>query len=57
VGWVAEIFGARMSVIAGGVISAAATLVLGFILARRRGLRIRAYLRPAELASLLRMAA
>ncbi|HEY2639501.1 MAG TPA: MFS transporter [Streptosporangiaceae bacterium] len=57
VGWVAEIFGARMSIIAGGVISAAATLVLGFILARRRGVQIRAYLRPAQLASLLRMAA
>ncbi len=53
VGWVAEVFGARMSVIAGGVISAAATLVLGSVLARRRGVQIRSYLRPAELARIV----
>jgi MFS family permease len=53
VGWVAETFGARMSVIAGGVISAAATLVLGSVLARRRGVQIRSYLRPAELARIV----
>jgi MFS family permease len=53
VGWVAETFGARMSVIAGGVISAAATLVLGSMLARRRGVRIRSYIRAAELARIV----
>ena len=52
-GWVAETYGARMSVVAGGVISAAATLILGFVLARRRGVQVRSYLKPAELASIV----
>ncbi len=52
-GWVAETYGARMSVIAGGVISAAATMALGFMLARRRGVQVRSYLRPAELARIV----
>jgi MFS family permease len=45
-GWVAEAYGARMSVIAGGVISVVATLVMTLLLARRRGVRVRSYLRP-----------
>jgi MFS family permease len=49
-GWIAAAFGARTSLIAGGVISALAALVVGAMLARRRGLPLRAYLRPAELA-------
>jgi MFS family permease len=46
VGWVAEVFGARMSLIAGGVISGVATIVIGALLARRRSVRVREYLRP-----------
>jgi len=52
-GWVAETFGARMSVIVGGVISAAATLVIVCLLARKRGVQVRSYLRPAELARIV----
>ncbi len=49
-GWVAEAFGARMSMIAGGVISMLATIVMTCLLARHRGVQVRHYLRPAELA-------
>jgi MFS family permease len=49
-GWVAETYGARMTLIAGGVISVAATVVMTLLLARYRGVRVRACLRPAELA-------
>ncbi len=49
-GWVAEAFGARMSMIAGGVISMLATIVMTCLLARYRGVQVRHYLRPAELA-------
>ncbi len=49
-GWVAEVYGARMALIGGGVISVAATVVMTLLLARRRGVPVRAYLRPAELA-------
>ena len=52
-GWVAEAYGARMSVIAGGLISAVATLILGLVLARRRGVLVRSYLKPAELARIV----
>jgi MFS family permease len=47
VGWAAEQFGARMSLIAGGVISAAAAVAVGAALARARGLPARRYLRRA----------
>jgi MFS family permease len=50
VGWAAEQFGARASLIAGGVISAAAAIGVALLLARARGARIRSYLRPAALA-------
>jgi MFS family permease len=50
VGWVAEAFGPRMSLIAGGVISAVATAVIAILLARSRSVRVREYLRPARLA-------
>ena len=53
VGWVAELFGPRMSLVAGGVISAAAATVIGLVLARRRGGTAAAYLRPRELARIL----
>jgi MFS family permease len=49
-GWVAEVYGARMAIIAGGVISVVATVVMTFLLARSRGVQVRSYLRPAELA-------
>ena len=46
VGWVAEVFGPRMSLIAGGLISGVATIVIGILLARGRSVRVREYLRP-----------
>ena len=49
VGWAAEQFGARASLIVGGVISAAAAVGVALLLARARGARIRSYLRPAAL--------
>jgi MFS family permease len=52
-GWVAEVFGARMSIVAGGVISAVATVAVACVLARFRGVRVRTYLRPAELARIV----
>jgi len=48
-GWAAEAFGARVSIVAGGVISVAATIVMTFLLARSRGVQVRACLRRAEL--------
>jgi MFS family permease len=50
VGWIAEQFGPRMSMISGGVISVVATVVVAGLFARKSGLRARSYLRPAELA-------
>jgi len=52
-GWIAEMFGPRMSMIAGGVISAAAVVVIGAVLSRARGVRARSYLRPAQLARMV----
>jgi MFS family permease len=53
VGWVAEEFGPRMSLVAGGLISVTATVAIGLLLARSRGVRVRSYLRPAELARIV----
>jgi MFS family permease len=39
-GWVAEVYGARMSMIAGGVISVIATVAVTCLLARRRSVRL-----------------
>jgi MFS family permease len=50
VGWAAEQFGARAGLIGGGIISAAAAVGVALLLARARGTRLRAYLRPAALA-------
>jgi MFS family permease len=47
VGWAAEQFGARMSLIAGGVISAAAAAGAALLLARMRGASARSFLRRA----------
>jgi MFS family permease len=52
-GWVAEEYGARMSIIAGGVISLVAAVVIAFLLARVRGVQLRGFLRPAELARIV----
>ncbi len=49
-GWLAATYGARLSVIAGGVISALAAVVVAVMVARRRGVSLRSYLRPVELA-------
>jgi len=51
-GWLAEAFGARLSVVAGGLISIGATVVMTFLLARSRGVQVRTYLRRAESASI-----
>jgi MFS family permease len=51
-GWLAEAYGARLSMIAGGVISVTATVVMTFLLARSRGVQVRTYLRRAELTRL-----
>ena len=53
VGWVAEQFGPRMSLLAGGVMSAVAAVVIGLLLARRSQTSARSYLRPAELARMV----
>jgi MFS family permease len=52
-GWIAEEFGPRMSMISGGLISVAATIAVTCLLARRRGVQVRSYLRPAELARIV----
>jgi MFS family permease len=52
-GWIAEVFGPRMSMIAGGVISAVAVVVIAAMLSRARGVRARSYLRPAQLAQIV----
>jgi len=49
-GWVAEVAGARLSMIAGGVISMLATVVITAVLARNGNVRVRSYTRSAELA-------
>jgi MFS family permease len=51
-GWVAEVWGPRMTMVAGGLISLVATGVMTYLLARKRGVQVRSYLRPAELARL-----
>jgi MFS family permease len=52
-GWVAEVFGPRMVLISGGLISLAATIAVGAVLAHRDGIRARSYLRPVRLARLI----
>ncbi|HET9972783.1 MAG TPA: MFS transporter, partial [Streptosporangiaceae bacterium] len=45
-GWAAAQFGPRVSIIAGGLISLAATVAVAAMLARRRGITARSLLRP-----------
>jgi MFS family permease len=49
VGWAGQAFGPRVSLIAGGVISAAAAAAVAFLLSRSLGVRVRDYLRPSVL--------
>ena len=46
IGWLAQQFGPRMSLVAGGLVSAAAAVGVGAILARSRGEQARRYLLP-----------
>jgi MFS family permease len=46
VGWVAETFGARWSIALGGIVSAAAALVVAAVSVRSSGLEVRAHVRP-----------
>jgi MFS family permease len=48
-GWIAEQFGTRFSMIVGAVISVIATVVIGVLAARRRGVPVRRYLHEARL--------
>jgi MFS family permease len=52
-GWIAEEFGPRMSTICGGAISVLATVIVAAMLVHSRGVRVRAYLRPARLARMV----
>jgi MFS family permease len=47
VGWAGEAFGPRVSLIAGGAISAAAAVAVAVMLARSLGIRLRDQLRPS----------
>jgi MFS family permease len=49
-GWVAEVFGPRVSIISGGLIALAATVIVGLVVVHRNRIRVRSYLRPAHLA-------
>ena len=49
-GWIAEQFGTRISMVAGAVISVAATAVVAALVARGRGVPVRRYLRPVAFA-------
>jgi MFS family permease len=46
VGWIAEEFGPRMSLISGGVVSALAAIVVGALLAKATGAGVRSGVRP-----------
>jgi MFS family permease len=48
-GWVAQQFGTRMALAAGGIISVVATVAVGFAVARLRGVPMRQYLRQTRL--------
>ncbi len=52
-GWLAEQFGPRMSTIFGGAVSVLATVIVAAMLVRRRGVRVRAYLRPGQLVRMV----
>jgi len=49
-GWVAELFGTRIAILAGAVISVAATSVVAALVARRRGVPVHRYFRQVASA-------
>jgi MFS family permease len=53
-GWIAEHFGARWTLIGGGAMSAMGTIVATLVLARRQGVRISPHLRPRPGVSIAR---
>ncbi|HUC57258.1 MAG TPA: MFS transporter [Streptosporangiaceae bacterium] len=48
-GWVAQEFGTRLALAAGGIISVAATIVVGLLVARQRGVPVRTYIQRTRL--------
>lgn len=52
-GWVAQEYGTRLAMASGGIISVLATVAVGLVVARYRGVPMRNYLRPAMLARAL----
>jgi MFS family permease len=52
-GVVAEQFGTRLSIVAGGLISVAATVVVGLLVARSKGVPMRRYIRETNLVRVL----
>jgi MFS family permease len=48
-GWVAQEFGTRMAMASGGIISVVSTIVVGLLIARRRGVPVRRYIKDARL--------
>jgi len=49
-GWIAQHFGTRLSMVAGASVSVAAAVVVAAVVARRRGVPVRSYLRQARFA-------
>jgi MFS family permease len=52
-GWVAETFGTRLAIVAGGIISVVATVIVGLVVARSRGVPVRRYIRETNLVRAL----
>jgi MFS family permease len=48
-GWVAQQFGTRLAIAAGGIISVVATIVIGILVARSRGVPVRRYIGVTKL--------
>jgi len=48
-GWLAQEFGTRLAMAAGGIVSMAATVVVGLVIARYRGVPMRSYIRQTRL--------
>lgn len=48
-GWVAQEFGTRLAMASGGIISVAAAVAVGLVVARHRGVPMRSYLRQTRL--------
>jgi MFS family permease len=48
-GWLAQLFGTRLSMAAGGIVSVVAAAVVALVVARHRGVPMRSYIRQARL--------